>query len=623
MRHSSLCRLFAFLFIASAFLFAGCKHKGEKAPHWFKTYSFYDNEAYQAYLMKEVQKLDDESVEFSEQIKNFYQGRSGALWTVNGFQEDTINILLDYIQHADLHGISPDVFGYTTANNNIQTLAEGKIATAEELYKSLASLELLLTDAYVQYAKDLAFGATNPKDVNGSKWLYETHTADAAFVEEALSKSSDLKAAFRSFQPTNPVYLTLQKELAKYISLKDSTFKDIPVIVADSAQTVARVHLIGERLLLIQEIDASYVPSDRLDAQLMTAINNFRRCRDIPVSKSLDEETIRELNRKPQYYIDKISANLERYRWQIAKTKGSDYVAVNIPAFMLKVMCADTLAMEMRICCGKYSSKRRHDTDTVYKLLSAVGTESPQLHSEINCVYLNPEWGITPSILQHEYYSKFVRNCAGVVKKEKLYFVDTRTHRQVHPESIDWKKISPSKIPYKVIQTSGRHNALGLVKFSFPNSESVYLHDTNSKGKFKARVRAFSHGCIRVEKPIELAELLAIRDFGEATTYHQKKKLEEKLEEMHIILGDEPETKEGEEFLEDMQKKEEEYYESLKEDTVFYRPLRPTPVFLKKKMPLYIEYYTCYIATDNKVHYSPDVYEKEGNVLCLLKRKEH
>ncbi len=609
------------LLLGILLLGSSCRHSGE-TPHWFSAYKFYDNDAYCNYLIENVSGLTENKIQFSDQVKAFYQERKEPLWTTNGFNEENIQKLEKFIAKSDEHGISPDVFGYTTAQNLTEKLKEGKIGTEDSLYALLARIELLYTDAFIQYVKDLTYGATDPVEVNGGKWLYETIQPEADFASEVLKNADKIDEYLRSIQPTDEIYLALQQELARFLAVKDTVLPKIPYVSADSNATAKNVSKIGERLLFLQEIDANYQPTDKLDAPLMIAINQFRSRRDIPTHSALDEETIDMLNQQPQYYIDKISANLERYRWKLVHPKGSDYVAANTADYTLKAVCADTLALEMKICCGRYGASRRAK-DSTLRMLKAIPTESPLLFSEINYIYLNPEWGITASILAGEYYDKFVRSNTYTAKKEKLFFIDLKTKKQVLPESIDWKKINRNKIPYKVIQSSGKHNALGLVKFSFPNSESVYLHDTNSKGKFKTRKRAYSHGCVRVEKPVELAELLFIRDFGETNTKKKEEELAELLEQYRIILGEEPETEEGEEFLEEYLKKEEEYFDSLGADTIFYRPLRPTPVHLKKRMPIYIEYFTCYIGTDNQVHYCNDGYEKEGNILYALKQLEH
>lgn len=606
-------RLLISFLILLTFLATSCRPSGtEKAPHWFKQYKFYEEEAYHQYLMERIHSLSEDDVPDAKQIKQFYKETDIALWTENGYQEKHVQILMDYLKDAEFHGLSPEIFGYTSINQRIKKMSEGKIPDAQTLYKELAAIEIALTEAYVQYAKDLTYGATNPNEVNGGKWKYETYFATPKFVQNALEKSNDLNGYLASVQPQSEIYLALQKELRKYISLKDSTFNEIPCIVADSGSTVAKVRLIGERLQLIQEIDETYVPSDHLDATLMNAINRFRERRAIPRSRSLDQETIDMLNKKPQYYIDKLSVNLERNRWQIANPKDSNYVAVNIPDFMLRAYVGYKLELTERICCGKYGAKRRSADDKLTKILTAIETESPQLFSRINIIFLNPEWGIPPGIVKNEYSEKFRRNAMGTINKENLFFIDLRSKKQVLPENINWARFNPNA--YKVIQASGPKNALGLLKFHITNSDAVYLHDTNSKGKFKTRVRAYSHGCIRVENPIELADLILTMNEYE----------EEELEEVHIILGEEPETEEGEKFLEDRQKKEEEYREKLTGiDTLFYRELRPTPIFLKKKMPVYIEYFTVFVDEFGQVNYRNDIYEKEGNIICALRRQEH
>ena len=195
---------------------------------------------------------------------------------------------------------------------------------------------------------------------------------------------------------------------------------------------------------------------------------------------------------------------------------------------------------------------------------------------------------------------------------KNLFFIDLKTKKQVLPESIDWPSFSHKR--YKVMQASGPKNALGRIKFHITKSDAVYLHDTNSKGKFKTRVRAYSHGCIRVENPFELADLILTMN----------KYDEDKLEEVHIILGEKPETWKGKKFLKDTEEKEEKYRKSLKgTDSLFYREIRPTFLQLKKKMPVFIEYFTCFVDEAGYVNYRNDIYEKEGNILYALRKLEN
>ena len=244
-------------------------------------------------------------------------------------------------------------------------------------------------------------------------------------------------------------------------------------------------------------------------------------------------------------------------------------------------------------------------------ILPAVGSESPLLYSEVNSIVLNPEWRVPYSIIKNEYYYKMVKNASGVIKKEKMYIIDNRSGKQVHPENIDWSKVSQKNIPYQLVQTSGRHNALGLYKFNFPNTESVYLHSTNNPGAFNHRKRDFSHGCIRVQSSAELATVLFEMNGYDST----------RLEEVSIILGNKPTTEKGEKYLEKKQKSEEKYRNSLSAEAAsFYRPLRPTNMSLSKKMPVFIEYHTAFIGPNGDVHYRNDVYHKDANILNAINK---
>lgn len=602
---NKLCLLFIAIIAYSAI--AGCRrnnvHDLETTLHWFSSYRDFNQKDYYNYLHKNIATLDSNDVIFFEAVQHHYEENGEPIWTASGWQENLINSVMDIFANAEEHGIQPSFFSYNILSEKIQNIKSLEIKGAEALYDSLLHFELLLTHSYLKYAKSMVYGATDPVAVNGGKWLFQPDSISDDFAIKALQSCTNANSFLKTLVPFDSDYVAIQRELCKYLALKDTIFPTIPMIEADSGQVACNVHLIGERLQMTGEFPENYVASDTLESELMTAINLFRENHALPRSKHLDEETIRELNRQPIYYINKLSANLERYRWRATRNKGNSFIAVNTADFTLQVHHGDSI-VRMRVCCGK--SLPPKDTSLVNGVLQSQETESPMLRSEINYIVLNPIWSIPASILKDEYYYKFLKSNTAVVNKEHLHIIDLRTKREVAPESIDWKKVHRNNIPYHVFQESGSFNALGLVKFNFPNTESVYLHDTNNKGAFKRRIRTLSHGCIRVEKPIELATQLLIINGYDSTH----------MEQVMITLGFEPSTEEGEEYLEKMQEKEEEYFSNLKpEDTVFYRPLRPTTLTLKQKMPIYIEYYTCFLGENGHVQYRPDCYRKENNIL--------
>lgn len=591
-------------------LITGCKHgQLENVPDWTAFHKYYNDKDYQEYLQKNINSLSDDELMFSSIVKSFYSDNGSAIWTANGLQEHLTKQFLELYAKSEEHGLSPEIFGYQIINNDIRKIQNNEVGSSEELYRLLAEIEVQLTRANVLYAKTMKYGATDPKEVNGGKWKYAMDSLRTDFVTDALKASCEGTHYLMSLHPTDSVYLALQGEMRKFLALREQTWDSIPAFSADSGHCVKNVSRIGKRLLQLEEITSTYVPSDTLGRVLMPAINRFRENRGIPTSRHLDEETFTALNKKPQEYIDQLAANLERCRWQTKHKKGSDFVAVNIPDFMLEARSADTVALRMKICCGRSVNRKNEDSCRVNGILPAAKTESPLLYSEIYSIVLNPEWKVPYSIIKDEYYYKMTRNAMGVTNKEKLYFVDGRTKKQVRAESIDWKKVSQNNIPYQIIQTSGKHNALGLYKFNISNSESVYLHSTNNPGAFRRRVRAVSHGCIRVCEPDSLAKLILTMNDYDTTRWEQ----------VMITVGQEPWTEEGTEYLEKMQEKEEEYRLGLTgDDSLFYRPLRPTNLGLRKRMPVFIEYYTVFIGANGDVNYRNDVYHKDKNILNAI-----
>lgn len=222
---------------------------------------------------------------------------------------------------------------------------------------------------------------------------------------------------------------------------------------------------------------------------------------------------------------------------------------------------------------------------------------------------LNPEWNIPYSIMKDEYLYKLQKDNMAPVQKEKLMVYD-KSRTRVNPELIDWKRFVKNNIPYTLVQTSGKHNALGMIKFDFPNPESIYLHDTPNKGAFKRKNRAVSHGCCRVENPLDLAQILF--QYNELSEYE--------IEKIMIILGIEPSTEQGLLYQDTLAQSEIKYYEKLDDfSKKYYRPLRPTRYKLQKKMPLYIEYHTCFLNENNEIEYRDDVYNKDYGIINQFK----
>ena len=527
----------------------GCsklRSKVEPKPHWFKYYSAFSNHDYQTYFLNRME--NDSLFAQATYTKWFYGSNPTPVWTTNGLQEHRTQELMDYLSHSYEHGIPASFFDYDSICSQINKLKSHQVPNNDSLYYYLFMLEHSLTNAYVNYAEALCYGATDPKVVNGGKWLYEMAPRDTSLHKTFTDGVGDVDATLKELQPTDTNYVQLQHELLRLYPIKDTAWKSIPVRSLKAGQQSDIIPLICQRLRITGELQEDFPDTDRLTPEVLAGINTFRAANNIPVCDSLGKETIDKLNRPISYYVDKLSVNMERLRWKTKAVKGENRIVVNLPDFTLQAFLHNERKVFTKICCGKTQNPANNPSRVRNGITRAFKAETPLLYSEIRRIVLNPEWNIPYDILKNEYYPKLCKSNTAVVNREKLYIKDTRTGKYVAPESIDWTKVNRNNIPYRMFQSSGRHNALGMVKFDFANTESVYLHDTNNKGAFKRRVRTFSHGCVRVENPFDLVDLLY--EFNEFDEWE--------LERLGMLVGQEPQTKKGEKYWEKMEENEEQ-----------------------------------------------------------------
>ena len=604
------------LVLFSILLMAACNAKTKEAepkPHWFDAYSSFKMKDYQQYFNREIMNMSSDFVPYGAWVKEFYAQRDYLpLWTLNGLQEHKVDTLALFISNSFTHGLPSTLFDFAEVDSCIRMLKNGQVDNeAEALYETLFRTEMNLTEAYLRYATTMNFGATDPKRVNGEKWLNKTQCADSNFVIKCLQNFGNMTSTLKGMAPQDTNYIRLQEELVRLYPLKDTVLPKIPEKEIASGHRNPAVLLVCQRLHLTGELPENVKDTDLLTDTIMTAVNLFRVNNAIPESDKLDVETMEKLNRPISYYLNRLTANMERMRWKVLPAKGDHYVAVNLPDFTLCAYYQGERVYKTNVCCGRTQNPAGVKDRNRGGLVLPFKAETPLLYSEIDAIVLNPEWNIPYTITKDEYYPKLVKNNTAVIKKEDLYIVNRKTGKYVQADTIDWSKLRRNNLPYRLFQSSGRHNALGLIKFDFPNPESVYLHDTNNKGAFKRRVRALSHGCVRVQNPFELAAVIY-----ELNGYDEKRQ-----EELSIIVGNAPTTEDGEKFLEEREEKEEKYYEKLSDELKkFYRKTRPTRLKLEQTMPVYFEYYTCFVGDNGYVQYRNDLYYKDDNILYLIQK---
>jgi murein L,D-transpeptidase YcbB/YkuD len=223
------------------------------------------------------------------------------------------------------------------------------------------------------------------------------------------------------------------------------------------------------------------------DDTLAVAVKRFQAMHALQADGIMGKSTLQEMNVSIEDRIGQLRVNLERLRWT-AGSLSPDFIIINIAGFELYLYHNNTLSWTTNVMTG--SEK----------------TETPVFKSTIHYLVLNPTWTVPPSIVKSAVLPAIRKDTAYL--KANNYQLKNLKGQSVNPDSINTRKAYAWNFPYTVVQTPGDHNALGRVKFMFPNEHAVYLHDTPSKHLFDKADRAFSHGCIRVQNPMKLAEIL-------------------------------------------------------------------------------------------------------------------
>lgn len=291
--------------------------------------------------------------------------------------------------------------------------------------------------------------------------------------------------------------------------------------------------------------------------------------------------------------------NMERFRWQMPETD-DNYVMVNIPDFRLTWVNKNDTVITMKVCVG---GKRENNYEEKMKIYNKSGNlddkpknhETPLLFSKINSIQANPIWNIPVSIAQSEIFGMAQKDPYYLSNSNiKVYYKDKLINE---PDTINWSRYAREKLPFKFKQGSGGGNALGKFKFIFDNSSSIYLHDTNNRNGFNLNNRAISHGCVRIEKPLEFAEMLVKDPY----TYDKLRA------EVDLPPVDSTNNKWYKKRM------------AAKADTTKSFQLKPAWFGPKKAVPLLITYITAW-SQNEKIEYRPDVYGLDEKLWDAMKK---
>ena len=472
------------------------------------------------------------------------------LWVDDNGPNSKAKIIFSTLKKVGPDGLNPEEYGVVP----IESIWESRTA------ENLAKLDIYISIGLLGYIHDMQEGRIAPNRTDPT--LFDQagcSTFDPVKAMFAARNNSDLEAYLAGLAPAHHYYRTLKQELKHYRNIKDMggwplflTGKTLHPGDFDKRVPVLRRMLVKNGDL----ISSANLQEQLYDDQLVEAVKRFQSRNGLEVDGVVGKGTTAVLIIPVEQRIQQILMNMERWRWT-EHDLGNKYVVVDIAGYNLQGVVNDYTLLEMPVIVGKL----QHET--------------PVFSDSIKYVDFNPFWNITPSIAKKEMLAKLREDSNYLASKHIKLFSNWQADGiELDPLSIDWDEVSRKRIgQFKLRQEPGAWNALGIVKFVFPNKYSIYLHDTPGRDLFDKTDRAFSHGCIRVSEPQQLAEFLLAAN--------------------------------------DIQWTEEAINNIVKSE-------KRKVVRLKDPIPIHMVYQTAWVDKNGMLHFSEDVYGRDKKLAAAL-----
>ena len=480
-------------------------------------------------------------------LANFYERRNfSPTWT----NPDQVGELLELVLASRDDGLEPDDYHAEQIEYVYRAMSRGDTPTPRQL----AALELLFTDSLLRLGFHELYGRVDPSSLD-PRWNFNSRPIGPdplQTLQNAIDSPSLTEFADELFA-RGPLYLQLRTALKEYRQIKaDGGWPNVPDgPTLKAGMSDERVAKIAKRLVISGDIADAAMDADNIYSDdLVRGVTLFQERHGLEADGAIGPATLEALNVSVETRIDQLRINLERARWVMGGIE-DDFIIVNIAGFRAYLVNESKVIWETKVQVGK----TYHQT--------------PVFRDEIAYVVMNPTWTVPYSIASKEMLPRIQSDPDYF--KTRTFDVRNRAGENVDPETIDWSKLSRRNFRYTFVQRPGPRNALGRIKFIFPNKYSVYLHDTPSKSLFGRSERAFSHGCIRTQNPFDLAELL-LRPKG-----WDRERIDAQIESQ--------ETK---------------------------------TVHLAEPLPVLLLYWTTDIGPNGEQHFYKDVYERDERILAAL-----
>ncbi len=466
-----------------------------------------------------------------------------TIWINNELKTSSLgDSVLRILQHANYYGLEAKDYKSEELQNLKKELFQTK--SKEDRLQHAINLEVLLTDNILLFAKHLHIGKIENTD---SLSILERKplTIDLPLSFAQAEKKDSIFNFLEKIQPQQREYQNLRLALQKFV--EKSALSKEKVLVKNFREDSVKAYQQAEKALILHQ----YISEKKSESELLVALKEFQIDHGLTPDGIVGENTAESLSKSPYEYYQNAAISLERWRWK--PEWESSYLYVNIPEYRLTYYKNDTLQLASNVVVGGNYNR------------------TPEIYSKLSYLVAYPFWNVPQSISVREIMVKAKKDSNYMHKNN--YEVFTKKLKEIPLEEMEWDTLNAKNFNFYVRQKGGSSNALGFVKFIFHNDFSIYFHDTPTKYHFNRDIRNYSHGCIRVEKAMQLADTLL--------------KSDRNLYNLDSVKS---------------------YIEKQKEKKMMFT----------QKLPIYLQYITCAVNQNNRLIFYKDIYGLDDKIRKVL-----
>lgn len=501
----------------------------------------------------------DSLTDFSEEISTFYKNRNFRPAWFNGRSLNSLgDELIQLLKHSTQQGLPDPTAELSRVDHALLRLNDNTVRKKSHA-EIISDADVHLTLAWFNYASGLSSGIIHPDELNIIWEVLPEQPDLVSYLEKAITRRN-IHNSFDDLKPDHDQYDLLLEAYNSLTELRDRGGWPLPGIfdTLKEGDTDTNVVNIKKYLLATGDLNISddeYVTSPAYDAELVKAVKRFQYRHGLQADGIAGEGTLQQMNVPLDYRINQVRMNIDRIRW-LPDDFGRHHIRINIPDFSLLHNHNGEIIQEMKVVVGKNENY------------------TPVLEDTLHSVIFNPTWNIPNSIATTEVLPGLLEDSTYMERNNYSVLRDSYTSTDtIDYKSHDWSEVSRDSFPYFVVQHPGPANSLGKVQFMLQNQYSIFLHDTPADNLFNIEQRDFSHGCIRLERPAELAVMLLKNQMPADTILKYVSENEKKV------------------------------------------------VRLEEKIPVHILYITAWIDEEEFLHFRDDIYDFDKQAMAVLESR--